>query len=83
MFWDRLYYNCLNPGVFLPVNIRLYKEVSANVMEILRGFAEKFEQVSVDEAYLVPIDLISFDNAVLFAYRIKDEIQILTFKIRH
>jgi nucleotidyltransferase/DNA polymerase involved in DNA repair len=24
-------------------------------MEILRGFAEKFEPVSVDEAYLVPV----------------------------
>src|SRR5665647_1887148 len=37
---------------FLPVNMGLYKEVSINVIEILRGFAEKFEQVSVDEAYL-------------------------------
>ena len=66
----------------MPVNIRLDKEVLANVLEILRGFAEKFEQMSVDEAYLVPIDIISFDNAILFAYRIKDEIQIMTFKIR-
>jgi len=50
--------------VFLPVNMKLYKEVSENVMAILRGFAEKFEQVSVDEAYLVPIDIRSFDDAV-------------------
>jgi len=51
---------------FLPVNMQLYKEASANVMVILRGFAEKFEQVSVDEAYLVPCpDVFSFDDAIL------------------
>jgi DNA polymerase IV (DinB-like DNA polymerase) len=61
--------------VFLPVRMELYKVVSSNVMEILRGFAEKFEQVSVDEAYLVPIDTMSFDDSVLFAHRIKDEIK--------
>lgn len=57
---------------FLPVNMQLYKEASANVMVILRGFAEKFEQVSVGEAYLVPCpDVFSFDDAIL-RRRIKD-----------
>lgn len=60
--------------VFLPVRMELYKAVSANVMEILRGFAEKFEQVSIDEAYLVPANIKSFDEAVLCARRIKGEI---------
>src|SRR5512133_2107997 len=41
-------------AVFLPVNMKLYTGVSAEVMELLRGFAEKFQQVSVDEAYLIP-----------------------------
>jgi DNA polymerase IV (archaeal DinB-like DNA polymerase) len=54
--------------VFLPVNMALYKEVSEKVMAILRGFAEKFEQVSVDEAYLMPIDINSFDDAILYAH---------------
>ena len=35
----------------MPVRMELYKAVSANVMSILRGFAEKFEQVNADEAY--------------------------------
>jgi DNA polymerase IV (archaeal DinB-like DNA polymerase) len=61
--------------VFLPVNMQLYKEVSANGMGILRGFAEKFEQVSVDEAYLVPIDVKSFDEAIQCAQKIKDEVK--------
>jgi DNA polymerase IV (DinB-like DNA polymerase) len=34
--------------------MKLYAGVSANVMEILKGFAEKFQHVSVDEAYLIP-----------------------------
>src|SRR5665647_1918942 len=45
-------YKLCPDAAFLPVNMGLYKEVSINVIEILRGFAEKFEQVSVDEAYL-------------------------------
>jgi DNA polymerase IV (DinB-like DNA polymerase) len=61
--------------VFLPVRMELYKTVSSNVMQILRRFSEKFEQVSVDEAYLVPIDFKSFDDAILCAKRIKDEIK--------
>jgi DNA polymerase IV (DinB-like DNA polymerase) len=61
--------------VFLSVRMELYKAVSSNVMEILRRFAEKFEQVNVDEAYLVPIDIKSFDDAILYAHRIKNEIQ--------
>jgi DNA polymerase IV (DinB-like DNA polymerase) len=55
--------------------MKLYAQVSANVMEILRGFAEKFEQVSVDEAYLVPVEIFTFDDAVLCAHRIKDEVK--------
>jgi DNA polymerase IV (archaeal DinB-like DNA polymerase) len=68
-------YKLCPEAVFLPVNMQLYKEVSANVMEILRGFAEKFEQVSVDEAYLVPIDIRSFDDVILCAHRVKDEVK--------
>lgn len=60
---------------FLPVNMRLYAGVSVNVMEILKGFAEKFQQVSVDEAYLVPgPEIRDFEEAALYALRIKDEI---------
>lgn len=61
--------------VFLPVRMDLYKAVSSNVMQILRGFSEKFEQVSVDEAYLVPFDVRSFDDALICAQRIKDEVK--------
>jgi len=43
----------LCPGaVFLPVDFAEYERVSEKVMAILRSHAERFEQVSVDEAFL-------------------------------
>ena len=60
---------------FLPVNMELYKTASSNVMSILREFSEKFGQVSIDEAYLVPFNISNFDDAVLCAHKIKDEIK--------
>jgi len=42
----------------------------------LRGYADKFEQVSIDEAYLTPVDVSNYGDAVLCAHRIKDEIKI-------
>jgi|GEM_PF-5695889 len=42
----------------------------------LKGFVDKFQQVSVDEAYLVlGSDVRNFEEAVLYALRIKDEVQ--------
>ncbi len=38
-------------GVFLPVRMGRYKEVSRVVMEILRGISPVVEQVSIDEAF--------------------------------
>ena len=39
-------------GVFLPVRMERYRQVSRRVMEVLCGFSPLVEQVSVDEAYL-------------------------------
>jgi len=69
-------YRLCSDAVFLPVNMKLYAGVSAKIMELLKGFADRFQQVSVDEAYLVPGPGIrSFEEAALYALRIKDEIQ--------
>lgn len=69
-------YRLCPDAVFLPVNMKLYGGVSANVMEILKGFAEKFQQVSVDEAYLLPgPEVRNFEEAAIYALRIKDEVQ--------
>ncbi len=63
-------------AVFLPVNHRLYDEVSDNIMNILRKYADEFEQVGVDEAFLditanVDEDL---EKAKKLAVVIKEEI---------
>ncbi len=69
-------YKLCPEAVFLPVNMKLYAQVSANVMEIMKGFAEKFQQASVDEAYLVPgPEIRSFEEAAICAIKIKDEVQ--------
>jgi DNA polymerase IV (DinB-like DNA polymerase) len=61
---------------FLPVNMRLYVQVSDNVMEIMKGYAEKFQQYSIDEAFLEPKpEIQSYEEAAVIAMRIKDEIK--------
>ena len=39
-------------AVFLPVDYRFYEDISGKVMNILKGLSDRFEQVSIDEAYL-------------------------------
>jgi DNA polymerase IV (DinB-like DNA polymerase) len=69
-------YRLCPDAVFLPVNMKLYAGVSAGVMEILNRFANRFQKVSVDEAYLVPgPEVRNFEEAALCALRIKDEVQ--------
>jgi len=55
LFWDKKYgihsampilqaYKLCPDAAFLPMNMKFYVQVSANVMEIMKGFAEKFQQ---------------------------------------
>ncbi len=39
-------------AVFIPLRKEFYTQVSERIMQLLRGYTEKFEQVSIDEAYL-------------------------------
>lgn len=39
-------------AVYLPARRDFYSEVSEKVMEILQGYADSFEQVSIDEAFI-------------------------------
>ena len=39
-------------GVFVPVRMERYRQMSRQVMQVLAGFSPVLEQVSVDEAYL-------------------------------
>ncbi len=63
-------------AVFLPADRNYYEEVSARIMEIMREFSDKFEQVSIDEACLEVSQKCanSFVEAKKFAEKIKDAI---------
>ena len=67
-------YRLCPSAVFLPVNFSLYDRVSDEIMKILRSYAGKFQQVSIDEAYLDVSNIGSFEAAVELAKRIKQEI---------
>ncbi|WP_445476115.1 DNA polymerase IV [Methanococcoides methylutens] len=70
-------YRLCPDAVYLRVNMPLYKKVSANIMDILRGYSSKFQQVSVDEAYLDVTEVVSdFDAAADLALKIKEEVQL-------
>ena len=63
-------------GVFLPVRMRRYQEVSSTIMAILTRYTPDLQQISVDEAFL---DLTGterlFGPVVVTARKIKREVQ--------
>jgi DNA polymerase IV (archaeal DinB-like DNA polymerase) len=66
-----------NPSaVFLPMDIEYYREVSERIMEIIRSKGRKFEQTSIDEAYLDATSEAGADykRAEMVGYHIKEEI---------
>ncbi|MCZ7357739.1 MAG: DNA polymerase IV [Candidatus Methanoperedens sp.] len=63
-------------AVFLPVNMELYRSISDEVMEILRGHCMTFEQESVDEAFCEITGMVpDYEEARLLAVKIKEEIR--------
>ncbi|MBS7614422.1 DNA polymerase IV [Candidatus Bathyarchaeota archaeon] len=65
-------------AVFLSVDRLFYEEVSNNIMSILRHYADSFEQVGIDEAYLDVTERVngSFEEAGKLAQRIMDEVKL-------
>jgi DNA polymerase IV (DinB-like DNA polymerase) len=64
-------------AVFLPVDEKLYEETSYKVMQFLSGYADEFEQVGIDEAYLDVTKRTngSFKDAKDLANQIKSEMR--------
>ena len=65
-------------AVFLPVDHVYYEQISDRIMDIFREYADFFEQVSVDEAYLDVTEQVegSFEKAKEYAQRIKDDVKV-------
>lgn len=69
-------YKLCPDAVFLRVNMPLYKDVSHRIMKILRSYAGKFQQVSVDEAFLdITGRVQGYTEAAELAKKIKAEIR--------
>ena len=62
-------------AIFLPPDFPLYARISSEIMTILRSFCYRFEQVSIDEAFLDLTPVGSFSAAELLAGKIKTMIQ--------
>lgn len=64
-------YQLCPEGVYLPPHFPLYRQASRAVMQILCRYADRVEQVSIDEAYLDLSALGSFEKARRVAEEIK------------
>jgi DNA polymerase IV (DinB-like DNA polymerase) len=64
-------------AVFLPVDDEFYQQISDKIMQALRGYADAFEQVGIDEAYLDVTQKVhgSFEAAGDFAQKMKDNVK--------
>ena len=70
-------YKLCPDAVYLRVDMKLYLEVSHRIMKILKSKADRFQQVSVDEAYLdISEKVQSYKAAVKVAEEIKIQIQV-------
>lgn len=63
-------------GTYLHPNFEKYHRASKEVMEIVNSYSDKFQQVSIDEAYLdVSEQCINFKEVRDLAEKLKDEVQ--------
>ena len=68
-------YRLCPDGIYLKPNFQLYERVSEQFMSLLRGFSEKLEQVSIDEAFLdVSEKVVSYEAAGELAGEIKKQL---------
>ena len=72
-------YRLCPEGVYMRPNYKLYDEASEQVMQVLRPYGARFEQISIDEAF---IDLTgkveSFEEAEALAGKIKQDVRVKT-----
>jgi len=69
-------YRLCPQGVYVRPDFRLYGETSERVMGLLRNFADKFEQTSIDEAFLdVSQRCKTFDDSRELASKMKEEVR--------
>ena len=71
-------YKLCPEGVYVQPNFDLYGHVSTDVMERIRKYADKFEQMSIDEACLdVTKSCQRYEGQIPLAKRIKEDVKTL------
>ncbi|MEK6920223.1 MAG: DNA polymerase IV, partial [Thermoproteota archaeon] len=69
-------YKLCPQGMYVRPDFKLYGETSEKVMSLLRGYADKFEQTSIDEAFLdVSVRCQAFDDGPELASKMKEEMK--------
>src|SRR5437879_12586720 len=69
-------YKLCPQGIYVSRDFELYGETSDRVMSLLRKFADRFEQTSIDEVYLDVGDrCATFDEAIELARKVKTELK--------
>lgn len=69
-------YKLKKDAIFLPVDYPYYERMSNSAMQIVKTFAKKFEQVSIDEAFIdITGKVDSFEQAVDYARKLKGSIK--------
>ncbi len=69
-------YKLCPQGVYVRPDFEFYGETSDRVMSLLRKFADRFEQTSIDEVYFDVSDrCANFDEAVDLARKVKTELK--------
>lgn len=64
-------------AIFMPVDYEYYEEISEKIMKILRGYADIFEQVGIDEAFLDVSHKVqgNFENTESLVKTLKTEVK--------
>ena len=64
-------------AVFLPVDYEYYERISDKIMQALKGYADSFEQMGIDEAYLdvTPKTQGSFEAAADLVQKMKTDVK--------
>lgn len=69
-------YRLCKDAIYLSPNWGLYEQTSSEVMDTLRAFADKFEQVSIDEAFLDVTERVPrYDEAPVYAKDVKGAVK--------
>jgi DNA polymerase IV (archaeal DinB-like DNA polymerase) len=74
---SRAYRIAKDNAAYLRPNFPLYLDVSKKIMNLLKGFADKFEQVSIDEAFLEVTEKVeeNYEQARGYAIEIKTKLE--------